>query len=462
MATEAPVTSEKIRTPASRTAPCPCGSGRRYKDCHGTLAAANAAPDASVHAHQLALQALGAQQRMDLTQAKTLYEQALALDPNHADALHMLGVVLYELGDATAAVPLIVRALDLSDWAIPSMRNNLGLALVKLSRGGAAEQYGLSDKGREYRARLANEHSRATVGESAASRALVSVVVPIYNHAAYVREALESVYAQTYRNIELIVIDDGSTDDSAAIAREALSRCPFPHRFVARENRGAHATLNEAIALSTGTYINPLNSDDVFATTRIESLVAALLRHNAALALSSLSWIDAQSTLIDPFADARVYALTCKQSGVAFHDTVGSALLTHNVAATTGNLCFSRELFDALGGFRDFRYNHDWDFCLRALWLTEPLHIDQPLYRYRFHGQNTISESADKPRAEAMRVLSEYLERAFDPDEIGMHYTPNVAQWRDRFVTQVLSNGLAVALAPDIFKTYAQRMLAAQ
>ena len=448
-----------IRAPASRAAPCPCGSGRRYKDCHGSLSSAAATVDTGARAHQLALQALAAQQAQNLTEAQTLYEQALQLEPNHADAMHMLGVVKYELGDAAAAVPMIMRALDLSGWTIPAMRNNLGLAVARLSRKDGVQQHGLTDKGRQYRARLAADEARAATGESCAQLPTVSVVVPSYNHAPYLGEALRSVYAQTYRQIELIVIDDGSTDGSAAIAREILRSCPFPHRFVARENRGAHATLNEAIALATGAYINPLNSDDAFTPTRIDAMVAAARRHSAALVFANIQWIDGQSETIDPFADARVYAQQCKQSAIAFHETVGSAFLSHNVAVTTGNLFFSRELFDALNGFRDFRYNHDWDFCLRALWLTEPVHVEQPLYRYRVHGRNTISENEDKARAEANVAVGEYLRRAFDPTETGIEYTPNVAQWGERFVTQVLASGLGIALSPDVFKAYARRLL---
>lgn len=462
MTTNAQGMGESILAPASRSAPCPCGSGRRYKDCHGSLSATSSAPDIGIRAHQLALQGLSAQQSQDLAQAVTLYEAALKLDPDHSDALHMLGVVHYELSDAATAVPMIMRALDLTGWTLAAMRNNLGLALAKLTRNDGAPEHGLTRKGREYRAGLSAMQALATTHQPFAVAPLVSVVVPSYNHASYLRQALQSVYAQTYREIELIVIDDGSTDASAAIARDVLRHCPFPHQFVARENRGAHATLNEAIGLSNGAYVNPLNSDDAFAATRIEAMVAATKRYGAALAFSSIDWIEAQSDAIDPFTDARVYVQLCKQSDIAFQETVGNALLLHNVATTTGNLFFSRELFNALNGFRAFRYNHDWDFCLRALWLTEPVHVDQPLYRYRFHGRNTISESTDNARNEAMRVVNEYLERAFDPTDMGVQYTPNIAQWRERFVTQVLAHGLAASLSPQVLKTYAQRLLAAE
>lgn len=459
MAIDKQETGESIHAPASRTAPCPCGSGRRYKDCHGSLLRTAATTDTGARAHQLALQALNAQQQQDLKQARALYEQALALSPDHDDALHMLGVVHYDQGDAAAAAPLILRALDLTEWKIPALRNNLGLVLAKLSGRGSLE-LGLNNKGRDYRARRAAAASLPVIESVNVHLPTVSVVVPSYNHAPYLRAALESIYAQTYRQIELVVIDDGSTDGSAEIARTSLQSCPFPHRLITRENRGAHATLNEAIALTTGAYINPLNSDDLFAPERLALLVNALQAQGTNLAFSSVAFIDAQSRIIDPFDDARVYSLMCRQSNVSFCETVGHAFLTDNVAVTTGNLLFSRSLFDSLGGFREFRYNHDWDFCLRALWHAEPVHVDEPLYRYRFHGANTILESAERNRIEALTVHGEYLTRALDESNEGAEFTPNIARWGERFVTFVLASGLSGALSPNWFRAYATSLIA--
>lgn len=105
------------------------------------------------------------------------------------------------------------------------------------------------------------------------SEPLVSVVIPSCNHAVYIGEALDSVFAQTYRRLELIVIDDGSIDKSPDIIRKKLRDCPFPFRFVVRDNQGAHATLNEAIRLAHGRFITPLNSDDLFEPSRISDMV---------------------------------------------------------------------------------------------------------------------------------------------------------------------------------------------
>src|SRR5579864_373460 len=96
-------------------------------------------------------------------------------------------------------------------------------------------------------------------------RPLVSVVLPSYNHRQFVNNAIRSVYRQTYRPIELIIIDDGSKDGSADTIRKFLNDTPPPTGisvdFSARKNRGAPATINEGIAKARGDHIAILNSD---------------------------------------------------------------------------------------------------------------------------------------------------------------------------------------------------------
>lgn len=92
----------------------------------------------------------------------------------------------------------------------------------------------------------------------------VSVVIPLYNHARYVGAAIESVLDQTLRPREIVCIDDGSTDGSAAVVEAMARRRPFL-RFRSRPNQGAHRTLNEAIQEAQGRYVAILNSDDIVA-----------------------------------------------------------------------------------------------------------------------------------------------------------------------------------------------------
>src|SRR5215472_14665890 len=102
----------------------------------------------------------------------------------------------------------------------------------------------------------------------------IAVVIPLYNHAAYIGEAIESVLAQTRTVNKIVIVDDGSTDNSIEIVRAfAESRI----QLYTQPNAGAHAALNRGIKEATGCeYIAILNSDDVFARDRISKCTAFL------------------------------------------------------------------------------------------------------------------------------------------------------------------------------------------
>ena len=104
-----------------------------------------------------------------------------------------------------------------------------------------------------------------------------SVIIPLYNKASYVRKALESVYAQTYRDYELIVINDGSTDNSAIVAEEYLKSAEgMSYKVISQSNAGVSAARNAGVALSQGDCIAFLDADDWWEPTYLE-LMAQLI-----------------------------------------------------------------------------------------------------------------------------------------------------------------------------------------
>ena len=423
-----------------RNEPCPCGSGRRYKHCCGSAAAAG-----PQDAESLMTAALAEQQARRLDAAERLYRQALGIAPDAADALHMLGVVRYERGDYAEAKALILRALDVTGWRFASYRHNLALVVARANapRSLAKQQ----QRQREWYATHRTKRAPATEG---APR--VAVVIPVYNHERYVAEAIESVYAQTYRHIDLVVIDDGSSDGTAEVAKRTLARSPFPHVFRSRGNRGAAATLNEGIGLASAPFFNALNSDDAFAPTRIERIVDEVAATGATWGFSSAAFIDDAGAPIDVLRDARAYALTCAIEATPFARSTGFALLSFNVAVSTGNLFCARSLWQSLGGFRELRYNHDWEFALRALWQDEPVFVDAPLYRYRLHASNTIAESVGGARDEARRMVADYLARAVGHEPPPNRFAPSVHGWGADFAAAVLQGGLGDAADRPLFE----------
>lgn len=110
---------------------------------------------------------------------------------------------------------------------------------------------------------------------------LISVVVTCYNHENYIEQCLRSIFNQTYRNIELIVLDDGSTDSSSEIIQEVLKESPFVTTFESHENIGVVRTRNKGINLLNGDYFIFVDSDDFLDDRYVEELYDCAINHQA-------------------------------------------------------------------------------------------------------------------------------------------------------------------------------------
>jgi glycosyltransferase involved in cell wall biosynthesis len=106
---------------------------------------------------------------------------------------------------------------------------------------------------------------------------LVSVIIPSYNHEIYIEEAIRSVWNQTYKNLELIVLDDGSKDNSPNIIKELEKISPIPMKVVLKQNEGVCKTLNRGINLANGVYISVIASDDMMLPDKTEVQINAFL-----------------------------------------------------------------------------------------------------------------------------------------------------------------------------------------
>jgi hypothetical protein len=161
---------------------------------------------------------------------------------------------------------------------------------------------------------------------------------------------------------------------------------------------------------------------------------------------SAVEFIDSAGAEVDTLREPKAYTLAGAISAIPFARSIGFAILALNVLVSTGNLFCSRALWETLGGFRNLRYNHDWDFALRALWQDEPVFVRRPLYRYRLHSDNTIDESVTKAREEARAPLSDYLALATGNERPPNEYAPSLHGWGADFAVAVLQGGLAEVL----------------
>ena len=435
-------------TGTRRNAPCPCGSGRRYKDCCGRPAPGMARAswlDATMQA------ALAAQRAGEHEVAHAGYAAVLNQLPGLADALHMYGVAQYAIGDLDGALASIAEAARRFEGGFPPARINLALAVAThLARLAPPETEPQFLRYAEMRA--ARKRAGLVVGR-------VSVVVPCHDHAPYVEAALASALDQTRPADEIVVIDDGSSDGSVGRLRAAASRAGGRIRLVARERRGAAATINEAIAMSSGDWIAILNSDDRYAPARLETMLARVAGAGAQWGYSRSELVDAEGLVVPPGTNRRVDGLRALQDGVASFDTVGLAFVARNAAITSGALFVSRALLDRAGGFRDLCYTHDWEFCLRASLHDEPVYVPEPLYEYRTHGANTIAAPGGGADAEADEMLRTFYLGAKTASPSGNPFAPLPSVWGPLFWLRAIEGGNAALLPAGVVETLADELL---
>jgi len=224
----------------------------------------------------------------------------------------------------------------------------------------------------------------------------ISVVIPAHNHERHVGPAVESVRRQTLPAGDLVVIDDGSTDSTHDVL---LAHSFEGMRLVRQENRGAHAAINRGVAISAGDYVAILNSDDVFLPERLEHAWGVARSTGAALVVGSVRLIDEAGDALAADHDSQRWYREARAEP-ARSRSLRQALMRRNVAVTTSNFFFHRELWRRLGGFAAYRYVHDLDFILRALALCPErvCYADEVSdVLYRVHPHNTILENV--PRA---------------------------------------------------------------
>jgi glycosyltransferase involved in cell wall biosynthesis len=179
---------------------------------------------------------------------------------------------------------------------------------------------------------------------------LVSVIVPCYNGAAFLEETLRSALAQSYAEVEVVVVDDGSTDSSPEIARR------FPVRYIRQPNRGLCEARNVGIRESKGDYLVFLDADDRLKPGAIEAGLRALAqRPDCAMTVGDHMFIT---------ADGGYLASSTKECSTHSHY---EALLKSNFIEMIASVLFRRSIFDEVGGFdATLRVAEDYELYLRS------------------------------------------------------------------------------------------------
>jgi glycosyltransferase involved in cell wall biosynthesis len=268
--------------------------------------------------------------------------------------------------------------------------------------------------------------------------ARLSVVIPSYNHELYIEQAIRSVLDQSVDGIELVIVDDGSSDQSVEVIRSVLDQYPDKRtQLIVQENRGAHAAIMRGIESSNGPIISILNSDDHYLSGRFESMLKHLEGQEFALAFSLLKLIDDDGKQVgDDHPWTHWYKSALDR--IEHNPTLGFSLLEANCAVTSGNFVFTRAIYNELGGFSEHKFAHDWDFLVRSMWYTEPMLIREPLMAYRTHEGNTTERVRPLLEAECDEIIARYAhlcESKGTPLNPTAPHPSNWGEFFDRFVS---------------------------
>lgn len=281
----------------------------------------------------------------------------------------------------------------------------------------------------------------------------VSVVIPTYNYAHFVGEAIQSILNQSFRDFEIIVIDDGSTDNTAEVVSA------FPVRYYYQENQGLAAARNSGIKLTQGEYINFLDADDLLTEDTLEKGVEVLDSH------PEVGFSYGQALLFD---DKRGFDGVIKSSFLHSSTIVDGKEQIRELALFSNRITISsvlarRSCIEEAGGFNvEMRRFQDHHFCIQMAKKFPVAYIAEPLVKYRVHPE-ALHKNVDPYLAE--RVFLLIAEEIFNDPDTASYFQP----WKDQVYSHYYQKIASYAYGRDMklarrylrraVKTHPQMML---
>jgi glycosyltransferase involved in cell wall biosynthesis len=237
---------------------------------------------------------------------------------------------------------------------------------------------------------------------------LVTAVVPSYNYARYVVRAVESCLAQTHKDLEVVVVDDASTDGSQAVLRERFASEPRVRLLLFDENKGVSGNFNRGLAEARGRYVGFCCADDEWSPEHAATLVPALESSSGvALAYARARQLGGSGEAVDP--EEAIYFDSCPDA--EFWERLVRGV---NFVPFVGTL-FRRDLALEVGGFReDVRVIQDYALWLRLAARHEVRFVDRETVIVRWHSDNASARGAktsERRRRDMVHIFEDLLAR---------------------------------------------------
>lgn len=258
---------------------------------------------------------------------------------------------------------------------------------------------------------------------------LVSVLMPLYNHKDYVELAIKSVINQTYKNIELIIINDGSNDGSDAVIQLLLKKYQF--EYYSQKNQGLVSTLNKLKKLAKGKYISILASDDIFEETKIEKLVTYLENNPMyAMAYSNMYMIDTNNNVISKIKDTR-------GSGNLFDQLLCGEFFINSLTTLIRKDIYNQYEYEPM-------YIEDLQMWLQIAEKHQIGFVDEYTAFYRTDNINSLSANYLKMQEAEYQIISKYTSKKIYPKAI--------SSWNIQWFSNLLLRNKKLALQKYFIK----------
>ncbi|CAH2463825.1 MULTISPECIES: glycosyltransferase family 2 protein [Bacillus cereus group] len=212
---------------------------------------------------------------------------------------------------------------------------------------------------------------------------LVSVIVPLYNAEKYIEETMESILNQTYKNLEIVVVDDGSKDQSSSIVKNLEKKYPEQIKYILQENQGVSVARNTGIENASGEYVSFLDSDDVWHPTKIEKQIESMHKNNMnACYCGYMNFYEETGEKVENTTNFIKGNMT-------------KAFLTHQVFAQTSTWIFKRSIvMDHNIRFTPgCSWGEDLEFLFKLMSVTNVCYVDEYLTYYRILSGGNLSSN---------------------------------------------------------------------